>query len=315
MGVENEHIGPFTFTPIQDGNDLFITNSIEKKSKKKTTSFPNTYIRYHVLLCPFTPPSNMNTTHQTHSLHESGGDREFSFWGSPNTTPYSDWDQPQGNEARFYKEADFGETHQRKNLKFEYSPFCSTASNPSRSKAIAQGQMELMEMVQDMPESGYELSFQDMVVHEKHVLEPEQPHQNETSLNNTHMQSSGNKDQLKKLKKKKKIKGNSRPGQILRVESMDSETFLLKLFFPISLDWMKKDKMKNESKVSSRPSFQESIKQVGKDWRIKGFSLSGNNTEDGMSDTNRYVDHSSSFSNGCWSFLPCAKGKTKNMRG
>jgi len=289
MGVENEHIGPFTFTPIQDGNDLFITNSIEKKSKKKTTSFPNTYIRYHVLLCPFTPPSNMNTTHQTHSLHESGGDREFSFWGSPNTTPYSDWDQPQGNEARFYKEADFGETHQRKNLKFEYSPFCSTASNPSRSKAIAQGQMELMEMVQDMPESGYELSFQDMVVHEKHVLEPEQPHQNETSLNNTHMQSSGNKDQLKKLKKKKKIKGNSRPGQILRVESMDSETFLLKLFFPISLDWMKKDKMKNESKVSSRPSFQESIKQVGKDWRIKGFSLSGNNTEDGMSDTNRWI--------------------------
>ncbi|XP_047170544.1 uncharacterized protein LOC124838876 [Vigna umbellata] len=255
----------------------------------------------------------MNTTHQTHSFHESGGDTEFSFWGSSNTTLSSDCDQPQGNEARFNKEADFGETHQRKNLKFEHSPFCSTASHPSRSKAIAQGQRELMEMVQDMPESGYELSFQDMVVHEKHVLEPEQPHQNETSLNNTHMQSSG-KAQVKKLKKKK-IKSNSRPGQILRVESMDSDTFLLKLFFPISLDWMKKDKMKNESKVSSRPSLQESIKQVGKDWRIKRFSLSGNNTEDGMSDTNRYFDHSSSFSNGCWSFLPCAKSKTKNMRG
>jgi len=226
----------------------------------------------------------MNTTHQTHSLHENGGDREFSFWGSSNTTPSNHCDQPQGNEARFNKEA----IHQRK--KFEYcSPFCSTASDPSRSKAIAQGQRELMEMVQDMPESGYELSFQDMVVHEKHVLEPEQPHQNETSLNNTHLQSGGNKAQLKKLNKKKKTKGNSRPGQLLRVESMDSETFLLKLFFPISLDWMKKDKMKKGPKLSSRPSFQESIKQVGKDWRIKGVSFSGNNTEDGMSDTNRWI--------------------------
>ncbi|KAL9313903.1 hypothetical protein ACSQ67_019355 [Phaseolus vulgaris] len=259
----------------------------------------------------------MNSTHQTHSLHESEGDREFSFWGSSNITPSNDCDQSQsqGNEARFNKEAHFGETHQRKNFKFEYSPFCSTASDPSRRKAVAQGQRELMEMVQDMPESSYELSFQDMVVHEKHVLEPEQPHQNETSFNNTHMQSSGNKAQLKELNKKNKTKGNSRPGQILRVESMDSETFLLKLFFPISLDWMKKDKMKNGSKVSSRPSLKESIKQVGKDWRIKRFSFSGNNTEDGMTDTNRYVDHSFSFSNGCWSFLPCAKNKTENKGG
>ncbi|CAJ1974794.1 unnamed protein product [Sphenostylis stenocarpa] len=252
----------------------------------------------------------MNTTHQTHSLHESGGDREFSFWGSSNTTLSNDCDQPQDNEARFNKEAHFRETHQRKNIKFEYSPI----SDASRSTAIAQAQRELMEMVQDMPESGYELSFQDMVVHEKHVLEPEKPHQNETSLNHTHMQSSGSKAQAKSLNKKKKTKGNSRPGQILRVESMDSETFLLKLFFPISLDWMKKGKVKNESKVSSRASFQESIKQVGKDWRIKRSSLSRDNTEDGVSqnngDRNRWT-----LKHGCWSFLPYAKSKTNNIGG
>ena len=124
---------------------------------------------------------------------------------------------------------------------------------------------------------------------QKQVLEPEQqPHQNETSLENTLMQSSsGNKAQLKRVSKKKKNKGNSsRPGQILRVESMDSETFLLKLFFPISLDWMKKDRAKNGSKVSSRSSLQESIKQVGKEWRIKKLFLSGDNREDGIGQKN-----------------------------
>ena len=216
------------------------------------------------------------------------GEKEFSFWGSSNIIPSeNDCDQPQGNESRLKKEAYFGETHQRKSLKYEYSRFCSTVSDPSRSEAILEGQRELMEMMQDMPEFGYELSFQDMVVHEKQALEPEQqPHQNETSLENTLMQSSGHKAQLKRVSKKKKNKGNSRPGQILRVESMDSETFLLKLFFPISLDWMKKDRAKNGSKVSSRPSLQESIKQVGKEWTIKRLFLSGDNREDGICQKN-----------------------------
>ncbi|TKY73817.1 hypothetical protein E2542_SST02573 [Spatholobus suberectus] len=264
----------------------------------------------------------MSTTHQTHTRHKSEGDKEFSFWGSSNTIPSkNDCDEPEGNEARLNKEADYGEIHQRRSYKFEYSPFCSTVSDPSRSKAIAEGQRELMEMMQDIPESGYELSFQDMVVVEKLVQEPEQPHQNETSLDNTLMQSSGNKAQLKRSNKKKKNKGNTRPGQILRVESMDSETFLLKMFFPIPLDWMKKDKVKNGSKVSPRPSFQESMKQVGKEWRLKRFFLSGDNKGDGTEDgiiqknggrSNRDIN-SLSFSHGCWPFLPYTKSKTKNL--
>lgn len=232
----------------------------------------------------------MITAHETHTRHESEGDKEFSFWASSNTiASENDCDQPQGNEAkRLNDNANFGETHQRKNLKLEYSPFSSKVSDPSRSGAIAKGQKELMEMIQDMPEYGYELSFQDMVIVEKQVVEPEQqqqPHQNETFLdNNTHMQSSGNKAQHKRLNRKKKNKGNSgRPGQILRVESMDSETFLLKLFFPFSLDWMKKDKVKNGSKVSPRPQLQESMKNVGKEWRIKRFFFSGDNREDSIS--------------------------------
>ncbi|XP_020228978.1 uncharacterized protein LOC109809957 [Cajanus cajan] len=267
----------------------------------------------------------MSTIHQTHTRQESEGDKEFSFWGSSNTIPsQNNCDRPQGNETRHNKKADFGETYQRKNIKLEYSSSCSSISDPSRHKAVAEGQRELMEMMQDIPESGYELSFQDMVVVDKQVLGPEQPHQSETSYDNTLMQSSGSKVQLKRLNKKKNRGNNSRPGQILRVESMDSETFLLKLFFPISLDWMKKDKVKSGSKISPRPSLQESMKQLAKEWRIKRFFLSGNNRDhagDGKiqnsdrsnSDISRYVDHSFSLSHGCCPFPPYAKSKTKNL--
>ena len=288
--MENEHFDHLLLLPSETATTCSLQIQLEKKEQEKDNFIhsPSLIFKITFTFLPSLISQTMSTIHQTHTRRE-GEDKEFSFWGSSNIIPSeNDCDQPQGNESRLKKEAYFGETHQRKSLKYEYSRFCSTVSDPSRSKAISEGQRELMEMMQDMPESGYELSFQDMVVHEKQVLEPEQqPHQNETSLENTLMQSSsGNKAQLKRVSKKKKNKGNSRPGQILRVESMDSETFLLKLFFPISLDWMKKDRAKNGSKVSSRPSLQESIKQVGKEWTIKRLFLSGDNREDGICQKN-----------------------------
>lgn len=195
----------------------------------------------------------MNSTYQTHTHHKSEEDREFSFWGSPNTisSEKNDHDQlVESNETRLNSEA-----------KFEHD--CS------RSKAIAEGRKELMEMIQDIPESSYELSFQDMVLQQQHVPQ--------TSSNETLMQSNSSSEpqqqpQNKKLKNKNKKKNKSnRHGQILRVESMDSETFLLKMFFPTSFDWMKRGKVQHDSKVSSKSSFQESTKQVDKEWRIKRF--------------------------------------------
>ncbi|XP_061360557.1 uncharacterized protein LOC133304522 [Gastrolobium bilobum] len=256
----------------------------------------------------------MSSTFQAHTHHESEGDREFTFWGSSNTlTSENDCDQLGNNEARLNSQAEFGETYIRKNLKFEHH--CSRVSDPSRSKAIAEGRKELMEMMQDMPESSYELSFQDMVVDEKQVQQPE-PDQNETSINNKLMlSSSSNKSQPKTLNKKKKNK--DRPGKILRVESMDSETFFLKMFFPTSLDWMKKGRVQNGSKVSPRQSLQEPVKREGKEWRIKRFFLAGNNkgdAEDGC-DKSRYVDRSFSISHGCWPFFHHIKSKTKKLGG
>ncbi|CAL0319721.1 unnamed protein product [Lupinus luteus] len=214
-----------------------------------------------------------------HIPNESEGDMEFSFWGSSNTTSCENYCDLLGpNEAlRLKKEADFAET------------YCFKFSDPLRSKAIEEGRKELMEIVQNMhDESTYELSFQDMVINDKHVLQ--QPYQNETSFDKEHMHSSSNdnnnsnKVQLKKQNKKSKNKSSNRPSQIVRVESMDSENFLLKMFFPTSLKKIKVEK--SYSKVSPKPSsMQESVKQVGKEWKIKRYFQKGDN-EDGMCGNN-----------------------------
>lgn len=213
---------------------------------------PSLLLKIRVPTFTYSLKPTMNSTYQTHTHHKSE-DREFSFWGSPNTICYEKNDHDQlieSNEPRLNGEA-----------KFEHD--CS------RSKAIAEGRKELMEMIQDIPETSYELSFQDMVLQQQHVPQ--------TSSNETLMQSSSSEPQQqpqnKKLKNKNKKKKNksNRYGQILRVESMDSETFLLKMFFPTSFAWMKKGKVQHGSKVSSKPSFQESTKQVDKEWRIKRF--------------------------------------------
>ncbi|GAU19587.1 hypothetical protein TSUD_304000 [Trifolium subterraneum] len=183
---------------------------------------------------------------QTHSpnINSDEGSKEFSFWTSPNTiittsSEKCDCHNTQllsGNETRVFN------------------------NHCSRSKDILEGKKELMDMMQDMSESCYELSFQDMVV-EQHQVSQSEP-ETETESVCSKAQNLRHEKLKKKNKKKKENKSNSRHGKILRVESMDSETFLLKMFFPTSLDWMKKTtKVQNGSKVE----------QKDKEWRIKKF--------------------------------------------
>ncbi|KAF8405827.1 hypothetical protein HHK36_007904 [Tetracentron sinense] len=87
-------------------------------------------------------------------------------------------------------------------------------SPKSRLQEIARGRQELMEMVHHMPESSYELSLRDIVEQPK-VVEERKKWNFESDMEN-------------KKKNKKK-------GQILRSESNDNGTFLLKMFFPTSL--------------------------------------------------------------------------------
>ncbi|CAJ2641502.1 unnamed protein product [Trifolium pratense] len=227
---------------------------------------------------------------QTHSNNSDEGSKEFSFWNtSPNTiitTSSEKCDchntQLGGNETRIFN------------------------NHCSRSKDILEGKNELMEMMQDMSESCYELSFQDMVVEQHQVLQSE----TETESVCSKAQNLRHEKLKKKNKKKKENKSNSRHGKILRVESMDSETFLLKMFFPTSLDWMKKtSKVQNGSKVE----------QKDKEWRIKRlFTEDKQNTGSSSSSSNdksRNVDRSTSFSQSCFPFFHDIKSKSKKLGG
>ncbi|KAJ7957034.1 Patatin-like phospholipase domain protein [Quillaja saponaria] len=170
-----------------------------------------------------------------------------------------------------------------------------------------------MEMIQDMPESCFELSLKDMVDGQEAVLEaPEEIIIDETSLHNI------TKVQFEKKIKKIKSKSN-KPRQMLRVESFESETFLLKMFFPTSLASKKKAKV---GKCSTE--------QLDKDRWIKRFFLAGekrnnlgssisesssgsscNNTR--SSNVTRYAD--CHFSPGCWTFFHTMKSRIQQRRG
>ncbi|MED6207588.1 hypothetical protein PIB30_037108 [Stylosanthes scabra] len=160
-----------------------------------------------------------------------------------------------------------------KNLKVvECSPFlprsrrCNGLSDPSKIKAIEEGRKELMEMVQGMPDSSFELSFQDMVVHDKQVLQS-QPYQDEENKKKQSLSNSSGKGQAKKPKKTKKSESINRPKQMMRVESMDSASFLLKMFIPTSLTKLK-------------------VKNASKDWSVKSC---GSGDDRGCGDKSWYI--------------------------
>jgi len=201
------------------------------------------------------------------------GSKEFSFWISPNTIITSSEkcdchnSQLGGNETQ-----ELNNHHQ-----------CSIVSEPSRSKYILEGKKELMEMMQDMPESSYELSFQDMVVEQHQVPQPEP----ETEPVCSKVQQPQHKKLNKNKKKNKKENKSNRHSKMLRVESMDSETFLLKMFFPISLDWMKKPTKVPNGTV---------VEQKDKEWRIKRFftedrqnTSSSSSSSSNSNDKSRYI--------------------------
>ncbi|CAK8567933.1 unnamed protein product [Lathyrus sativus] len=192
------------------------------------------------------------------------------------------------------------QTNSPNNHEGEDKDFCfwtSPSLESSRSKDILEGKKELMEMMQRMPESSFELSFPEAKLEpepvESKVQQPQHKKMNEK----------------KKIKKENKSNSTGRHGKILRAESMDSETFLLKMVFPTSLDWKKKNtKRKNGSKVEEKD----------KEWRIKRFftqhrqnTRSSSSSSNNSNDKSRYVDRSFSFSQGCFPFFDHIKSKVK----
>lgn len=226
------------------------------------------------------PLSSLSPTYQIRSSHDSEGDIEFDFWGAFQNGDHDSFgDRFGGTDIEFQAQASlfeegFGasspalwERNVSESIDYEFSPLLphdhrsSNISLTSRKKEIAEGRRQLMEMVRDLPESCYELSLKD-IVDEKHVSAV----QEETVVGKS-------KPQMKQQKKKKK--GMNKAGQVSRTGSMDSETFLLKMFFPTSLALKKKSKAGECSKVSPTQSFVGTKDHIDKERWIKRFFLVG----------------------------------------
>ncbi|CAN4115347.1 unnamed protein product [Withania somnifera] len=134
------------------------------------------------------------------------------------------------------------------------TPYYDYFGNPfpgSRLQVMTNGRRHLMEMIQDLPESSFELSLKDIVDHQQSTEECQQ--------------AATVQERNQKVRKPHQRK-NLKRSQISRSESMDSGVFLLKIFLPASIRGKKKVKPKNCSKVSSKTPVDESEKSVNRDW-------------------------------------------------
>ncbi|KAF8026534.1 hypothetical protein BT93_F3121 [Corymbia citriodora subsp. variegata] len=141
-------------------------------------------------------------------------------------------------------------------------------SPSSRTQAIARGQMELMEMVRNMPESCYELSLKDLV---------ELPRARQELNTMAVIQRDGS---ARRQSSSRRLDGSSNKGHMMvRSGSIDNGGFLLKMVIPIpwASSKKKKDNIGNSfSKVSPRPSMDGSANPgVEKEWWKKRNSASG----------------------------------------
>ncbi|KAK1385569.1 Pentatricopeptide repeat-containing protein [Heracleum sosnowskyi] len=97
-------------------------------------------------------------------------------------------------------------------------------------------------MVQNMPESSFELSLRDIVDDRTNMQEGE-----------------------KKIEKKKCVERS----RMVRSQNMDIGVFLLKMFLPACLSAKKKSTSGNCSRASHRPSFDRSEKPMDKEcWNV-----------------------------------------------
>lgn len=198
---------------------------------------------------------------------------DFDFWGDQRSHVNDNYDS--GNygacSPRFCTSPLLPRNHQ---YSYPLSP-------KSRLQAIVDGRKELMEIIQDMPESSYELSLKDI------VDEQQEAEQTDIAIDERSLKYKPDIN----MKKKKKI--------MFRSESMDSGVFLLKMHFPTSLGRKGKSTAVNHrSKVSQKPPLEGSDKMGNKEWWRVRFLSMGEGKKRGKS-TISGSSSSSSSSSGC----------------
>ncbi|XP_022153674.1 uncharacterized protein LOC111021132 [Momordica charantia] len=182
-------------------------------------------------------------------------------------------------------------------------------SPPSKARAIATGQKELMEMVSHMPESCYELSLRDLV-EQPRVLGLEE----ETVADERDFNLGGDRE-IFAMENRKSKKGISRPLVSKSTGNMENGGLYLKMGFPKSIGTTKKKKKKNDSalntsaKVSPKPP-----PPADKDWWKRRFSVSSESESVGYGSSinnGSIKSSSSSSSNGSHG---SNKNRTKSAR-
>ncbi|KAG5534044.1 hypothetical protein RHGRI_022255 [Rhododendron griersonianum] len=227
----------------------------------------------------------------------------FDFWGDQRSHVYDNYnsDDYGACSPRFCTSPLLPRNHQ---YSYPLSP-------KSRLQAIVDGRKELMEIIQDMPESSYELSFKDI------VDEQQEADQKDIEIDEGSLKYKPDIN-MKQKKKKKKIMSRS--------ESMDSGVFLLKMPFPTSLGMKGKSTAGNHrSKVSLKPPLEGSDNTGDKEWWRVRFLSTGEGKKRGKSSIRGSISSSSSggssrsreddsdFTPGCWSFGK--KCRSRQQRG
>lgn len=176
---------------------------------------------------------------------------DFKFWDEQRSEEY----YQNGNDSG-HVEDEFTDcspplwTKASRNIR--YHCHYSFPSSDSHLQAIADSKKELMEMIKDMPESSYELSFKDILEDQKSM---------EVEKKKTVTQEMNQKCKTGDSEKCKNI----RQRQISRSESMESRVLLLNMFLPVSIG-SKKSKRRICGKVSPELSSKRSTKWAYKDW-------------------------------------------------
>lgn len=162
---------------------------------------------------------------------------DFKFWEGILPVDYRSYDD-EVHSPRMWTKPPAGFGQEISNL-LPQNHQNSCLSPKSRLRAIVDGRKELTEMINDIPESSYELSLKD-IVDEQKTMGEEEPEDIVLA-------------EEKKVKGKSQITINTKTKQICRTESMETKVFLLKMFSPLSLG-SKKGKARKCPRQSSEKS-------------------------------------------------------------
>lgn len=140
---------------------------------------------------------------------------QFDYFGSSKGGKFPWWPEEDGEEE---EEKDV--QHHVKNK--DHKQHCFDHYYVSRAEEIAKHRREMLDMVKDLPEFGYELTLKDMVELPAKV-EKESSREREEWMDNYSNEKEKEKEKEKKRNKKKKKK------------NVKSGEFLLKMFLPLNL--------------------------------------------------------------------------------